>query len=184
MYHVTIVAAGGAPLLRDVEDRLCMYRVLNYAVEKLDVDIRSHVFMKTHLHFLVWTAEDEISKFIQLVSGIYCQAFNRRHARKGHVVTGRFWSKVVDKPGQTLETVRYIVMNPVRAGVVGRPEQWRWGSYRATLGLDPAPAFLNASWPLRLFDDDPYTAARLFKAFVDATVEAERPSSGVRPRTS
>ena len=180
-YHVTVVATGGAPFFTCADDRLMMYRVFDYVNGKLDVEVRAFVLMTTHLHFIVWTAEDEISRFVQLVTGIYCQAFNREHGRKGHLVTGRFWSKVIDKPGQAVETFRYIVMNPVRAGIVERPEDWRWSSYRATIKLEAGPAFLDTSWILDHFDDDPFTAAERVKAFIDATVLAELEAPGVRP---
>lgn len=149
-----------------------MYRIFEYTLRKHAWEIRAHVLMTTHVHLLVWTRDDDISRGMQLVLGIYAQAFNREHGREGHLVKGRFWSKVVDRVGYALEVCRYIALNPVRAGLVERPEQWRWSSYAATIGHAPCPNFLSPGWVLSLFSDDSTTAAARFKAFVDAALPA------------
>jgi hypothetical protein len=139
--------------------------------------------MTTHAHLLVWTPLDDLSRGMQLLLGIYAQTFNKEHARKGHLVGARFWSTVVERPGHALEVSRYIALNPVRAGLVERPGDWRWGSYAATIGNAPCPQFLAPNWVLELFDDDPFRAATAYKAFVDAAIPAIRVVAGSDPET-
>jgi hypothetical protein len=67
-----------------------------------------------------------------------------------------------------MQVVRYIVLNPVAAGLVTDPVDWRWSSYRATMGVERAPEWLDVDWTLRLFDADVDRARHLFADFVDA----------------
>jgi REP element-mobilizing transposase RayT len=68
------------------------------------------------------------------LNGVYTQAANQRHHRVGHLFQGRFKGILVDKEAYLLELSRYVVLNPVRAGMVESPEQWPWSSYRAMKG--------------------------------------------------
>jgi putative transposase len=179
LYHITVLATGHEALFLEDDDRLLLYRILEYAVQKHGWEIRAFVVMTTHFHLLVWTPEDDIARGMQLICGIYVQVSNKEHGRRGHLVCGRFGSVVVDRPGHALEVVRYIALNPVRAGICDRPEQWRWSSYPATLGLAAPPSFLEIGWVLGLFDRDLSIAARRLREFVEAALPA---AAGVRPR--
>jgi hypothetical protein len=78
-----------------------------------------------------------------VAGGTYAEWFNRRHERSGHLFRGRFKLFIIDKETYSAEVLRYVVLNPVRAKIVARPEEYRWSSYRATAGLDSAPAWLD-----------------------------------------
>ena len=86
------------------------------------------------------------------------QAFNRRHDRSGHLYQGRFGSRLVASDSYFLELVRYVALNPVRAGLCGSPADWRWSSYAATAGVRPAPRFLDAGALLGLLGSADYVA--------------------------
>jgi putative transposase len=73
----------------------------------------------------------------------------------------------VEKDAYALGVARYIVLNPVRAGLCTHPGQWRWSSYRATAGLEPAPAFLRVDWLLEQLSPDRDEAHRRYTAFVE-----------------
>jgi putative transposase len=77
------------------------------------------------------------------VNGLYTQRFNRRHERVGHVFQGRFHAVLVERETHFLELARYVVLNPVRAGIVRRAEDYRWSSLRANLGFEPTPRWLT-----------------------------------------
>jgi hypothetical protein len=87
-----------------------------------------------------------------------------------------------------LELTRYIVLNPVRAGLRSHAGEWRWSSYLATIGEAPRPAFLTTSWVLSLFSADPSRARLLYPAFVEERAAEYRrlrrvpvPGTGTRP---
>jgi len=85
------------------------------------------------------------------LNGVYTQAFNRRHGRVGHLFQGRFKAILIEKESHLLEACRYVVLNPVRAGAVENPEQWRWSSYRATRGRERPHPCLTTEWILHQF---------------------------------
>jgi REP element-mobilizing transposase RayT len=83
---------------------------------------------------VVETLAGNLSKGMRHVNGVYTQRFNRHHGRVGHVLHGRYKAILVDREPYLLELVRYVVLNPVRAGMSTRPEYWPWSSYHATVG--------------------------------------------------
>jgi REP element-mobilizing transposase RayT len=96
--------------------------------------------MDNHYHLLIQTPDGNLSKGMRQLNGVYTQISNRRHRRVGHLFQGRFKAILVDGDAYLLELARYVVLNPVRAGMVKRPEHWAWSSYRASQGLVPSPA--------------------------------------------
>lgn len=106
------------------------------------------------------------------MNGVYTQDFNNRHERVGHLFQGRFKSILVKKGNYLLELTRYIVLNPVRAGLVRTPDLWPWSSYRATADFEKKPEFLETIWLLSQFDDDLQQAMDDYRAFVAAGVDA------------
>jgi REP element-mobilizing transposase RayT len=82
--------------------------------------------MGNHYHLLVETPEGNLSKGMRQLNGLYVQGFNQKHQRVGHLLQGRYQSIIVDKENYLLELCRYIVLNPVRAGIVKDPKDYRW----------------------------------------------------------
>jgi hypothetical protein len=107
------------------------------------------------------------------LNGVYTQRFNRRHERSGHVLQGRYGAQLVDGHGHLYEVCRYIVLNPVRAGLVEHPRDWPWSSYRATAGETARPGFLSVDW-LRAVTGagSRAPAARSYVRFVEAGIDA------------
>jgi len=98
--------------------------------------------MTNHLHLVVQTPIPNLSDGMKWLLGSYVPWFNKRHGRTGHLFGDRFHSNPVEKELYLTELVRYVVLNPVRAKMVERPEDYRWSSYRATAGMDEAPEWL------------------------------------------
>jgi DNA-directed RNA polymerase specialized sigma24 family protein len=91
----------------------------------------------------VHTRQANLSLLMRHVNGVYTQTFNRRHSKVGHLFQGRFKAILVDRDAYLLEVCRYVELNPVRARIVGKPETWLWSSYRAHVGLEAAPVWLD-----------------------------------------
>ena len=79
------------------------------------------------------------------INGVYTQAYNRRHAKVGHLFQGRFKAVVVQEDSYFLEVCRYVDLNPVRAGIVKQPQDWAWSSYRAHTGRVERPRWLDST---------------------------------------
>jgi REP element-mobilizing transposase RayT len=140
--------------LDDADFRQFVY-LLGQVVEEFAIDCWNYCLMPNHYHVTLQPTQPNLSQAIRRLNGVYGHWWNRRHQRVGHVFQGRFKAQIVDRDGYLLALSRYVVMNPVRAGLVDAPEEWIWSSYRATAGLDPAPAFLATDSTLRLFGDGP-----------------------------
>jgi len=97
---------------------------------------------------MIETPQPNLSRGMRQLNGVYAQKFNRRHERVGYIFQGRFNSIVVDRDAYLLELSRYIVRNPVAAGMVEDVGDWPWSSYLATTGELPAPDFLEDRWLL------------------------------------
>jgi putative transposase len=122
--------------------------------------------MSNHDHFIVETPDDNLSRGMQRLKGLYAQWFNDIHGVDGHLYEGRFGSILIERDEQFLELCRYVALNPVRAGLCSAPEDWPWSSYAATIGLAPAPDFLAYQRLLAYFGDDVESARGEFSRFV------------------
>ncbi len=98
--------------------------------------------------------------------GQYAQRFNKRHQRRGHLFQERFKNVLVEEESYGLELSRYIALNPVRAGLVGRPEQWEWGSYAARAGFVKAPDWLTLDPLLSHFGPERASQQTEYRDFV------------------
>lgn len=96
----------------------------------------------------------------------YSKAFNDRHGRVGYLVRDRFWSYHKLDEASVLEAYRYVVNNPVRAGIVPQAELWPWSSFPTTLGLTDAFPFVDASRVLGTFASDRRKAQQMLRQFV------------------
>ncbi len=169
LYHVTARGNGRQPIFVDEADREAFLVVLSSVVARYFVRCHAYCLMGNHHHLLLETPEANLSRAMRQLNGVYSQGFNRRHRRSGHVFEGRFQAQVVDRDAYLRTVCRYIVLNPVRAGLVAHPRQWAWSSYRATAGEAPLPAFLTVDWALSLRDTPARAAAEdRYRRFIDA----------------
>jgi putative transposase len=129
---------------------------------------RCHAFcvVPNHYHLLLETTSPNLGDGMRQLNGDYARWFNRRYEFGGHLFQGRFHSATVESDSHLVELSRYIVLNPVRAGLCRRAEDWPWSSYRATVGLAPIPPFLTVDRVLRYFGRSRRLARRRYAAFV------------------
>jgi putative transposase len=126
----------------DDDDRLRFLDLLGSACDRFAVQCQVYCQMKNHYHALLQAGELPLSRMMQQLNSPYCQRFNRKHGRIGHVLHGRFTGILVDSDIYFLRAARYILRNPVAEGWVADPVEWPWSSYRATVGLEEPPPFL------------------------------------------
>ncbi len=112
---------------------------LDEARKLSQVDIHAYVLMTNHIHLLVTPpGEPEgVSQMMKLLGQRYAQNFNKRHQRTGGLFEGRYHSCLIGEEAYLFACYHYIEMNPVRAGMVKEPGEYRWSSYHANaLGVD------------------------------------------------
>jgi len=151
VWHITSRGNEKREVFRGDADREEWLALLGKVVVLFAWRLHAYVMMGNHYHLLVETPAPSLSRGMRHLNGVYTQAFNRRHQRVGHLFQGRFKSILVEKESHLLELLRYVVLNPVRAGLVRSPCEWPWSSYRATAGESPAPAWLETTWTLAQF---------------------------------
>ncbi len=155
----------------DDEDCLTFLALLAHVASKRALQVRTYCLMGNHYHVVCRTEEPNLSLAVRDLNGEYAQYFNRRHRRSGHLFQGRFNAQVVEQEGYLREVCRYVALNPVRGGLVSRPEVWRWSAHRALAGIDPEPRFLTSDFLLMEFLERDLRAARArYVEFVEAAM--------------
>lgn len=166
LHHVTARGNAQQPIFLDDADRHRFLTLLGEEILQQHWRCYAFCLMGNHYHLLLETPEPNLSCGMRRLNGRYTQYFNRRHHRVGHVLQGRFKSILVERESYLLELCRYVVLNPVRAGLVSTPHEWVWSSYGATTGAHPAPSWLAIDPVLSLFDKNRERAVLVYRQFV------------------
>jgi putative transposase len=167
-YHVTSRGNRGTEIVGDDADRKFWVGLLENIVIAYEWICHTYCLMTNHFHLLIETPQANLSAGMQCLNGEHARWFNWRYGLKGHLFAGRFWSETVDDDAYFAEVVRYIALNPVRAGLATCAEEWQWSALPPTLGLVTVPTFLTTARVLRRFSDDAWEARRVLRDFVEA----------------
>jgi REP element-mobilizing transposase RayT len=178
-YHVTSRGDRREAIYEDDEDRKSFLEIFRDVVEAFEWRCHAYCLMSNHYHLFVETAHGNLSKGMRQLNGVYTQWSNRRHRRSGHLFQGRYKGILVDTDGYLLELSRYIVLNPVRAGMVNDPADWIWSSYRATAGLERSPPWLTTEAILSGFGYRKGEARKAYQCFVHGGIGGESIWSGL-----
>jgi REP element-mobilizing transposase RayT len=153
-------------VMEDDIDRQGFVDLLAAVIERSDWRCYAYCLMDNHYHLLIETPEADLSRGMPQLAGVYTQRFNRRHGRVGHLVQGRFKAILVDQQASLLELSRYVVLHPVRAGMVPSADRYRWSSYRVTAGRCRPPTWLQIDWVLAQFGRRRAAAHTRYRQFV------------------
>ena len=177
LYHVTSRGDRREDIYHDDVDRALWLDTLAQCCERFNWAIHAWCQMSNHYHLVIETAEGNLSAGMRQLNGVYTQAHNRRHQRVGHVFQGRYKAILVDRDSYLLELLRYVVLNPVRAQMVARAQDWAWSSYPAMIGAKPVPAWLNSDWGLSQFGTQRLRQRARYEEFVQQGIDG--PSASV-----
>jgi len=166
VYHITSRGNAQQDIFVDDGDRAVFLEVLTKSIDRFNWLCHAFCLMGNHYHLLIETVDPTLARGMRHLNGVYTQTFNRRHKRSGHLLQGRYKAILVEKDSHLLELARYVALNPVRAGMVPSCKDWRWSSYRATAGLEPAPSFLTTEWILAQLAESPSRARKAYRQFV------------------
>lgn len=175
IYHVTARGNRRAPILTTQAEFRRFLALLSETIELFGWKCLAYCLMTNHYHLLVRTPKPNVSEGMQRLNAAYARWFNRRHGYEGHLFQRRFHSALVESDWHLLEACRYIVLNPVRAGLTSHPGEWRWSSYRATARASSDETSLALEEVLRFFGRENDRAGAAFRAFVD-DAPSSRPS--------
>ena len=181
IHHVTARAVNRARLFRDDADYSAWVQLLALSCERYRLNCLAYCLMPNHVHAVLRTADGGLSAAMQYLCAAYARRHHHRYRSSGHVFQGRFDSMTVNRDAYLLEVVRYVLLNPVRAGLARSAGDWRWSSARESLGLRPAAPWLEFGIVNGLLGPhDGRQAARLAR-FLEAGVPQPKVAGGVRP---
>ncbi|MBE0460490.1 MAG: transposase [Candidatus Aminicenantes bacterium] len=166
VYHITARGNERKAIFRNDQDKKSYLELLALVVKRFHWLCHGYCLMGNHYHLLIETLESNLSRGMKQLNGIYTQKFNNKYKRVGHLFQGRYKAILVEKESYLLELSRYIVLNPVRAGIVSQPEEWPWSSYCAIIGKVKKPEFLITDWILTQLGSDKIKAIEVYKNFV------------------
>lgn len=175
LYHITSRGNERKSIYFDDQDREEFLELFDRVCKRFGWICHAYCLMTNHYHLLVETTNGNLSKGMRQMNGVYTQYVNRRHTRVGHLFQGRYKAILVQKEDYLLELSRYVVLNPVRAGMVDRPGEWKWSSYLPMTGQDVIPPFLFVDWILSAFGENRATAVIKYKTFVANGIQAPDP---------
>ena len=158
----------GRPLYEGPWDRSLFLSLYSREARDRDWTTLAYCLMTNHYHFVIKLNNGGLSEGMQQLNGVFSRRMNALAGRtgSGHLFKNRFDATPIESDAHLLEACRYVVLNPVYAGICDSPESSTWSSYRACAGLDPAPSFLAVDELLALFGSRPDEARAAYVAFV------------------
>jgi putative transposase len=165
-YHVTSRGNEQKDVFKSQRDREKFLEYLESATVRYGATIHVYCLMSNHYHLLLETPGGNLSQIMRHINGAYTNYFNVKRKRSGHLLQGRYKAILVEADAYASELSRYIHLNPVRVGIVAKPEEYRWSSYRSYIGQCQTPAWLKKDFILRYFGTDAEEAMGNYHRFV------------------
>ena len=182
-YHITSRGNARQNIFVDDTDRLKFLAIFADVNDRYNWTCHAYCLMSNHYHLLLETSDPNLSLGMRQLNGQYTQAFNRNHRRVGHAFQGRYKSIIIEKDTHLLELCRYVVLNPVAAGIVEEPGQWKWSSYQSTVTPQNRDRISSPDWILSQFSTQTVEARKLYRQFVADGLKAESPWRRLQAQT-
>ncbi len=142
-YHIMNRGRRREDIFSTKEDYIAFIEVLKEAVSLWNINIVAYCLMPNHYHLLIHTPEGNLSRCMRHINGVYTQRYNRTNRHDGQLFRGRYKSILLDSDNYLTVLVRYIHRNPLRAGMVGRLEDYVWTSHNGYLSKSSKWNWLN-----------------------------------------
>lgn len=180
IYHVFSRGSNRQTIFAFDSDRIDFLECFSRVVRTYELACLAYCLMPNHYHLMLSTPDGRLSYAMKALNGRYSLRFNQRYSRNAHLFKNRFGGVRQEDESQFLWTLRYILWNPVEAGLCASPEEWPWSSYRASAELEKPPGFLHVERLLGYFGDDFDTAGSRFLELVGPLHELTVSDTGSR----
>lgn len=167
LHHVTSRGNERKDIFTSQRDREKFLSYVESAVVRYGAVIHTWCLMSNHYHLLLETPSGNLSQIMQHINGAYTTYFNVKRKRAGHLFQGRYKAILVEADAYALELSRYMHLNPVRAGMVAKPEDHQWSSYRSYIGDSMTPAWLKTDLILSYVGKHASMAPAMYRRFVE-----------------
>lgn len=172
-YHVTSRGNEQKDVFKSHKDREKFLSYVESAVVRYGAVVHTWCLMSNHYHLLLETPWGNLSQIMRHINGAYTTYFNVKRKRAGHLFQGRYKAILVEADAYAVELSRYMHLNPVRAGMVAKPEHYQWSSYRSYIGHSTTPAWLKTDFILGYFGRKAPDAQNTYRRFVEDLLDSE-----------
>lgn len=169
IHHVMLRGNQGRPIFYSDRDRVHCCLLIQEIMERHGHRIHAFCLMSNHIHLALQQGSEGLSSAIHDLAFRHAQSINRQRKEIGHVFQGRFKSILINEQHYLTQLVRYIHLNPVRAGIVKRPEDYKWSGHNAFLGTDPI-TWIERDYVLKKYSEDYHVAVKRYNEFVYAEI--------------
>jgi REP element-mobilizing transposase RayT len=166
-YHATLRGNHQQPLFRVNADRRLLDAIVEKSLERCGARLHAYCWMTNHLHFLLQVSDEPLGGVMRDIASNYARAFQQKLQTTGHLFERRYHATLVDADSYLMELLRYIHLNPVKAGIVLRVSDYPWSSHRAYAGQG-IPGWLTADFILEMFAQDRVHAHAAYRRFISA----------------
>lgn len=181
LYHISSRGNDNSPVYRDEEDYQKFLEILSEIPQRYGTFLHVYILMENHYHILIETPEGNIKGAIHYLNASYAGYFNKRYRRSGHLFQGRYKGAIIQKEVYLLPVSRHLHLNPVRAEVVRRPEDYRWSSYSEYIGKRKPQGWMTYDSILAQYFQPEETARNLYKLYVEEGIgKRENPFAGMK----
>jgi len=166
IYHITTRGNHRNDIFRDEEDFKVYLTILEETLifySDLNYELVAYCLMNNHVHIIMKTGKEPLTRIMRRINSMYTRYFNKKYNYIGHLFQAKYFSELIQSDKQILEASRYVHLNPVKAQIVSRPEEYQWASYRIFIG--EKSEFVNTEIILSYFEYS--NRQKLYKEFVE-----------------
>ncbi len=171
-YHITARGNRRNDIFKDEEDFQVYVTLIENALEYFEnqFELICYCLMDNHIHLLLEAKDKHIQFFISRINSIYAKYFNDKYNYCGHLYEKRYFSELIENDSQMLDTSRYIHLNPVKANMVKKPEEYKWSSYSMYIGLEKEK-LINSDKILNYFKKE--ERKKLYQKYVESGIKTK-----------
>jgi REP element-mobilizing transposase RayT len=179
LYHVILRGNNRQDIFFSAADRVYLEQLIGRATETLEATVHAYCWMPNHIHMAIQVGDAPLGRLMQWVASRYAYRVNRQREATGHLFERRYRALLVDVEAYALQLVRYIHLNPVKAGLVRNPADFTWSSHRHYLA-GGGPPWLRTGWILAMFGHRRAAARSAYRRFVGSDPDVELPEELVQ----
>jgi putative transposase len=165
MYHVTLRGNHRQDIFFTSDDRSLLTRIIMEIIVDCGAQLHAYCYMTNHVHALLRVSDTPLSKVMLLLAGRYARRVQARLQTTGHLFEKRYHALLVDADEYLLTLLRYIHLNPVRAGLVSSPDEYPWSSHHVYLGRRAEP-WVTTAFALRMLGADHQRSIAAYQSLI------------------
>lgn len=168
IYHITSRGNHRNDIFKDDEDYLVYLTILEESLGKYCGVLYCYCLMTNHVHLVIETGEINISMIMKRINQLYTMYINNKYNLVGHLLQGRYNAEIIETDSYILDVSRYIHLNPIKANMVLKPEEYEWSSYSMFIGKKEEK-LINSEKILSYFHEE--NKKQLYQEFVEISIK-------------